>query len=60
MSCFEHSSLIYKMNDMLNKFLLAGDNIIPEMHLSASCEPFTKNKESLNKLKTQDIFTKMN
>ena len=33
-SCFEcNSSESYKMNDIINKFLLAGDNFMPEMHL---------------------------
>ena len=36
------------MNDIVNKFLLAGDNFVPEMHLKqpgftySSCGPFTK------------------
>ena len=38
------------MNEILNKFLLAGDKFMSEMHLSQSiftysaCGPFTKNK----------------
>ena len=57
------------MNDIINKFLLAADKFMPEMHLRqpgftySACGPFTKNKEeykSLNKLEIQDIFTKMN
>ena len=57
------------MNDIINKFLLAGDMFIPEMHLKqpgftySACGPFTKNKERIqkfNKLEIQDIFTKMN
>ena len=56
------------MNDIINKFLLAGDKFMPEMHLKqpgftySACGPFAKNKEykSLNKLGIQDIFTKMN
>ena len=53
----------------MNKFLLAGDTFMPEMHLRqpgfsySTCGPFTKNKKeykSLNKLEIQDIFTKMN
>ena len=27
-------SRVYKMNDIINKFLLAGDKFMPEMHLS--------------------------
>ena len=43
--------LNYKMNDIINKFLLAGDKFMPEMHLRqpgftySACGPFTKNKE---------------
>ena len=40
----------YKMNEIVNKFLLAGDKFMPEMHLRqprftySTCGPFTKNK----------------
>ena len=46
-SCFECN---YKMNDTINKFLLAGYKFMPEMHLkqpqftSGACGPFTKKK----------------
>ena len=49
------------MNEIVNKFLLAGDKFMPEMHLKqpgftySACGPFTKNK-----LHLQAIFTKMN
>ena len=49
--------LMYKMNDIINKFLLAGDKFIPEMHLKqrgfiySACGPFTKNKERIQKFK---------
>ena len=39
-----------KMNEIVNKFLLAGDKFMPEMHLKqpgftySACGPFTKNK----------------
>ena len=39
------------MNDIINKFLLAGDKFMSEMHLRqprftySACGPFTKNKE---------------
>ena len=39
------------MNEIVSKFLLAGDNFMPEMHLKqpgftyAACGPFTKNKK---------------
>ena len=56
------------MNQILNKFLLAGDKFILEMHLRqpgltySACGPFTKNKEfkNLRKQELQAIFTKMN
>ena len=56
------------MNEIFNKFLLAGDKFMPELHLTqpgftySACEPFTKNKEfkNLKKQELQAIFTKMN
>ena len=45
------------MNDIINKFLLAGDKFMPEMHLKqpgfaySACGPFTKNKEKTQKCK---------
>ena len=44
------------MNEIGNKFLLAADKFMPEMHLQAgfihsTCEPFTKNKERIQKFK---------
>ena len=44
------------MNQIVNKFLLAGDKFIPEMHLRqpgfkySACGPFTKNKHIIQKL----------
>ena len=41
------------MNEIVNKFLLAGDTFMPEMHLRqpgftySACGPFTKNKEKI-------------
>ena len=41
------------MNEIVNKFLLAGDKFMPEMHLRQSgftysaCEPFIKNKQRI-------------
>ena len=61
--------LNYKMNDIINKFLLAGNKFMPEMHLRqpgftySACGLITKIKKEykdLNKPGTQDIFTKMN
>ena len=57
------------MNGIINKFLLAGDELMPEIYLRqpgfiySSCGPFTKNKERIKKLKKQDfqdIFIKTN
>ena len=36
------------MNEIVNKFLLAGDKFRPEMHLKQP-GPFTKNKERIEK-----------
>ena len=50
-----------KMNEIVNKFLLAGNKFMSEMHLKQSgftfsaCGPFTKNKERIRKFKgTED------
>ena len=57
MFCFDcnfiecNSSENYKMKDIVNKCLLAGDKFINEMNLKqqgftySACGPFTKNKE---------------
>ena len=43
------------MNQIVHKFLLAGDTFMPEMHLKQpgftyrACEPFTKNKQRIQK-----------
>ena len=45
------------MNEIVNKFLLAGDKFMPEMHLKqpgftySACGPFTKNKKRIRKFK---------
>ena len=44
------------MNEIENKFLLAGDKFMPEMHLRpvftcSAHEPCTKNKERIRKFK---------
>ena len=45
------------MNEIVCKFLLAGDRFMPEMHLKqprftfSACRPFTKNKERIKKFK---------
>ena len=49
------------MNEIVDKFLLAGHEFMPEMHLKQSgftysaCGLFTKNKERIQKLKKQEI-----
>ena len=45
------------MNEIVNKFLLAGDQFMPEMHLKqpgftySACGPFTKSKGRIQKFK---------
>ena len=45
------------MNEVVDKFLLAWDKFMPEMHLRqpgftySACGPFTKNKERIKKIK---------
>ena len=67
MSCFKY--VAYKMNDIINKFLLAGDKFMPEMYLKqlgftyGSCGLFAKNKQRIQDLRRQEIqiiFTGMN
>ena len=50
------------MNEIVNRFLLAGDNFMPEIHLKqpgfiySACGPIIKNKERTQKFKgTGDI-----
>ena len=45
----------------MNRFLLVGDKLMPEMHLKqpgltySACDPFTKNKERIEKfMKTRN------
>ena len=58
-----------KMNEIVNKFLLAGDKFMPEMHLKQPgfiivlVDHLLKTKKEFKNLKKQDIqaiFTKMN
>ena len=53
------------MNEIVNKFLLAGDKFMPEMHLKqpeftySACGPFTKKKKKeLKILKRQEKLQK--
>ena len=45
------------MNEMINKLLLAGDKLVPEMHSRkpgftySPCRPFNRNKERIEKSK---------
>ena len=45
------------MNEMVNKFLLAGNKVMSKMHLKqpgftySACGPFTKNKERIQKFR---------
>ena len=45
------------MNNIINKFLLAGDKFMPEMHLGqprfvySACGPFTRHKERIKEFK---------
>ena len=47
---------VYKMNEIVHKFLLVGDRFMPEMHLKqpgftySAFGPFTRNKERIEKL----------
>ena len=47
---------IINMNNIINKFLLASDKFMPEMHLRqrqfiySSCGPFTRHKERIRKI----------
>ena len=49
------------MNEIVNRFLLAGDNFMPEIHLKQrglidnACSPFTKNKERIQKFMQTQI-----
>ena len=46
---------LYKMNDIINNFLLAGDNFMSEMHLRqpqftySACGQFPKHKQRIQK-----------
>ena len=57
------------MNEIVNRFLLAGDKFMPEIHLRqpgftySACGPLLKIKKEFKNLKKQEIqaiFTKMN
>ena len=59
----------YKRSAIVNKFLLAEDKFMPEMHLTQpgftydGCGIFNRNKERIKKIKKQeipDIFIQIN
>ena len=53
----------YKMNEIVNKFLLAGDKFMPGMNLKqprftySASGPFTENKQRIKKIKKLEILT---
>ena len=59
---------MYKINEIVNKFLLVSDKFMPETHLKqpeftySASGPFTKNRKfkNLKKQEIQTVFTKMN
>ena len=57
------------MNEIVNKFLLAGERFVPEMHLKqpgftySACRPFTENQKEFKNLKKwgiQNVFIEKN
>ena len=50
-------SALINMKNIINKFLLAGDKFMPEMHLRepqfvySACGPFTRHKERIKEFK---------
>ena len=50
---FAYSLRCIKMNEIVNKFLLLGDNFMPELHLKqpgftySACGSLTRNKERI-------------
>ena len=52
----------FKINKIINKFLLTGDTFMPKMHLKQSeftnctCEPFTKHFERIQKFGHTDCL----
>ena len=64
--CFSGIINTNKVNEILDKFLLLGDEFVPEMHVrqpgftESACGPFTKNKKRIQKFKEkeeiQDIY----
>ena len=50
-------SALVNVNNIINKFLLAGDKFMPEMHLRqpqfvySACGPFSRHKETIKEFK---------
>ena len=61
--CFNVHGKLYKTNEIVNKFLLAGDTFMSKMHLEqpkftySACRPFNKNKERNQKFRETEIQT---
>ena len=57
-----HNFDLFKMNKMINKFLLSGDKFMPEFHLKqpgftySACGPFTKHCERIQKFRETGNF----
>ena len=53
---------IINMNNIIKKFLLAGDKFMPGMHLRqpqfvySACGPFTRHKERIKKFKQKQVI----
>ena len=66
--CFNVHAKLYKMNEIVNEFLLAGDKFMPEMHIKQPgfivlAGHLLKTKKEFRNLKKQEIhtiFTKVN
>ena len=50
----------FKMNKIINRYLLTGDKFMPELHLKqpgftySACGPFTKHHERIKKFRETD------
>ena len=53
---------MYKMNEIVNMFLLAGDKLMPEMRLKqpgfiySACGPFTKNNSKVQRNRRYKLY----
>ena len=53
---------IINMNNINNRYLLAGDKLMPEMHLRqpqvvcSACGPFTRHKERIKEFKRTGVY----